>query len=315
MKPFISAKKRVVITGGSGFLGHYVVEKFKNAGYRNIFVPKKEVYDLLDIRAVRKLFNNTKPDIIVHLAGKVGGIGLNREKPGELFYENLIIGSQLMDEARKNGVEKFVGIGTICSYPKFTPTPFKERDLWNGYPEETNAPYGLAKKMLLIQAQAYRKQYGLNAIFLMPANLYGPGDNFKRDSSHVIPAIISKCCEAIRKNKKEIVIWGTGKATREFIYVEDCAEAILLATKNYNDPEPVNIGSGFEISISRLAGLIAKLVGFNGRIAWDRSKPDGQPLRHLDISLAKKKFGFIAKTDFCAGLKNTIVWYKDNFTQ
>jgi GDP-L-fucose synthase len=259
---------------------------------------------------VKKMYAESKPDVVIHLAAVVGGIGANSENPGKFFYDNLMMGAQVMEIGRQAGIEKFVALGTICCYPKFTPVPFKEDDLWNGYPEETNAPYGLAKKMLLVQSQAYRQQYGFNSIFLMPVNLYGPGDNFDPKSSHVIPSLIKKCFDAIKNNQKELVVWGTGKATREFLYVEDCAEAIILATEKYNKPEPINIGAGFEISIKDLIELIAELTGFNGKIIWDDSKPDGQPRRMLDTSKAYKEFNFIAKTSFKEGLKKTVDWYK-----
>ncbi len=303
--------KRITITGGAGFLGSCVVEKLKQHGYKNVFVPRSKDYNLVDMEAVKRLYRDAKPDIVIHLAAVVGGIGANREKPGQFFYDNLMMGAQLMEFARQVGVEKFVALGTICCYPKFTPVPFKEGDLWNGYPEETNAPYGLAKKMLLVQSQAYRQQYGFNSIFLMPVNLYGPGDNFNPKSSHVIPALIKKCFDAIKKDEKEIVVWGTGKASREFLYVEDCAEAIVLATEKYNKAEPVNIGAGFEISIKDLVELIRKLTGFRGKIIWDSSKPDGQPRRCLNTSKAYKEFGFKAKTSFEEGLKGTIDWYRE----
>jgi len=253
-----------MLTGGAGFLGSFVTEKLKARGCKEIFIPKEQDYDLTKAAAIEAAFKASKPDVVIHLAAKVGGIGANRENPGSFFYDNLMMGAQLMEQARQHGVEKFVALGTICAYPKFAPIPFKEEDLWNGYPEETNAPYGLAKKMLLVQSQAYRQQYGFNSIFLLPVNLYGPGDNFNPGSSHVIPALIKKCVEAVKTGAKEITVWGTGKATREFLYVEDCAEAIVLATEKYNAPEPVNIGAGFEISIKDLVELIAKLTGFNG---------------------------------------------------
>jgi len=264
------------------------------------------------MEAVKRLYKDSKPDLVIHLAAKVGGIGANQENPGEFFYDNLMMGVQLMEEGRKFGIEKFVALGTICCYPKFTPVPFKEENLWNGYPEETNAPYGLAKKMLLVQSRAYRKQYGFNSIFLMPVNLYGPRDNFDPKSSHVIPALIKKCFDAIKENKNEIVVWGTGNATREFLYVEDATEGIMLATEKYDKPEPVNLGAGFEISIKDLVELIAKLTGFKGKIIWDTTKPDGQPRRCLDTSKAEKEFGFKAKTPFEEGLKKTIEWYKSS---
>ena len=304
--------KRITITGGAGFLGSCVVEKLKQHGYKNVFVPRSKDYNLVDIEAVKRLYRDAKPDIVIHLAAVVGGIGANREKPGQFFYDNLMMGAQLMEFARQVGVEKFVALGTICCYPKFTPVPFKEGDLWNGYPEETNAPYGLAKKMLLVQSQAYRKQYNFNSIFLMPVNLYGPGDNFDPKSCHVIPALIKKCTDAIKNNDNEIIVWGTGKATREFLYVDDASEGILLATQRYDKSDPVNLGSGFEISIKDLVILIAKLTGFKGKITFDASKPDGQPRRALDTSKAFNGFGFKAKKNFDEGLKKTIDWYKNN---
>ncbi len=301
--------KKIIVTGGAGFLGKYVIERLKKSGCLDIFVPKIEEYDLRDLNAVKKMYEDAKADIVIHLAAVVGGIGANRENPGSFFYDNLIMGIQLMEQARLNNIEKFVAIGTICAHPKFTPVPFKEEDLWDGYPEETNAPYGLAKKMLLVQAQAYRQQYGFNSIFLLPVNLYGPGDNFDPRSSHVIPALIKKFYEAKVNNEPEVVVWGTGNATREFFYVEDCSEAIVLATEKYNKSDPVNIGAGFEISIKDLANLIKGIIGFDGKIIWDISKPDGQPRRCLDVSKAQEWFGFIARTEFKFGLKKTIDWY------
>lgn len=303
------SKKRITVTGGAGFLGSHVVSKLRESGSQNIFVPRSKDYDLVDNNDVKRLYRDARPDIVIHLAGRVGGIGANKQNPGKFFYDNLMMGVQMMEQGRLAGIEKFVAIGTICAYPKFTPVPFKEKDLWNGYPEETNAPYGLAKKMLLVQAQAYRQQYGFNAIYLLPVNLYGPGDNFDPDKSHVIPALIKKCLDAIESGKQEVVVWGTGKPTREFLYVEDAAEAIVLATQKYDKPEPVNIGSGFEISIKELANLIARLTGFKGRIVWDTTKPDGQPRRRLDTSKAEIEFGFKAKTKFEEGLRRTIEWY------
>lgn len=302
-----------MVTGGSGFLGTYVAQKLKKRSCNNIFVPLHKDYDLVQMEGVKMAYQDFTPDIVIHLAGVVGGIGANQENPGKFFYDNLMMGIQLMETGRQRGIEKFVSLGTICAYPKFTPVPFKEEDLWNGYPEETNAPYGLAKKMLLVQSKAYRRQYGFNAIYLMPANLYGPGDNFHPAQSHVIPAIIRKCLQAIENKQDEVVLWGTGEPTREFLYVEDCAEAICLATERYNKSDPVNIGSGFEISISGLAKLIVELTGFKGRIIWDKTKPDGQPRRCLDISKAQREFGFRAKTDLRDGLKKTIDWYKQNY--
>jgi GDP-L-fucose synthase len=310
--------KRILVTGGAGFLGSFVVEKLKEQGCKNIFVPRSKDYDLVEMKAVKKVYRDAKPDMVIHLAAKVGGIGANLANPGKFFYDNLMMGVQMMEIGRQVGIEKFVAIGTICAYPKFTPVPFQEENLWNGYPEETNAPYGLAKKMLLVQTQAYRKQYGFNAIYLLPVNLYGPKDNFDLESSHVIPALIKKMVDAMvepnKPNKHNefhdtITIWGSGKATREFLYVEDCAEAIVLAAEKYEKPDPINIGAGFEISIEDLVKLIAKLTGFKGKIVWDTSKPDGQPRRMLDTSRAEKEFGFRAKTPFEEGLEKTIEWY------
>ncbi|MGB2599277.1 MAG: GDP-L-fucose synthase [Candidatus Omnitrophota bacterium] len=302
--------KRIMVTGGEGFLGSYVVRKLKERGCENIFVPRVEDYDLVQMEAVKRAYEDARPEVVLHIAGVVGGIGANRENPGKFFYDNLMMGVQLIEIAKRKEVEKFVALGTICCYPKFTPVPFKEENLWNGYPEETNAPYALAKKMLLVQSQAYRQQYGFNSIFVIPVNLYGPGDNFDPRSSHVIPALIKKCFNAIDKGDSEIVVWGTGKATREFFYVEDCAEAIVLAAEKYDKPDPVNLGVGFEVSIKNLTKLIAKLSGFRGKIVWDTSKPDGQPRRRLDTSKAEKEFGFKAKTGFKEGLKKTIEWYR-----
>ncbi|MFA6378986.1 MAG: GDP-L-fucose synthase [Candidatus Omnitrophota bacterium] len=302
--------KRILVTGGAGFLGQFVVKELRKKGCKNIFVPRKKDFDLTVLSSIKKLLVKTKPDIIIHLAAVVGGIGANRENPGKFFYENIMMGVQLIEQARLFGVKKFVALGTVCAYPKFTKVPFKEADLWSGYPEETNAPYGLAKKMLLVQSQAYRQQYGFNSIFLLPVNLYGPGDNFSPGSSHVIPALIKKCCDAIQRGDKEVVVWGTGKATREFLYVEDAARGIVLAAEKYNKAEPVNIGAGFDISIKDLVGIIVKLTGYHGKILWDKTKPDGQPKRRLDVLRAKKEFGFTAKVSFEEGLKKTIDWYK-----
>ncbi len=304
--------KKVMVTGGMGFLGSFLVEKLKVKGCKDIFIPKQEDYNLVNMDPIIKAYKDGNPGIVIHLAAVVGGIGANRENPGKFFYDNLMMGVQLMEVGRQMGVEKFVALGTICSYPKFTPVPFKEENLWNGYPEETNAPYGLAKKMLLVQSQAYRQQYGFNSIFLMPVNLYGPRDNFDPKTSHVIPALIKKCFNTIKNNKKEIVVWGTGKPTREFLYVEDAAEGILLAAEKYNKSDPVNLGANFEISIKDLIELIVKLTGFKGKISWDTTKPDGQPRRRLDTSKAFKEFGFKAKTSFEEGLKKTIDWYLTN---
>ena len=304
------ADKRIVVTGGAGFLGSNVVQKLEKRGCKQIFVPRSKDYNLVEIEAVKRLYSDAKPDIVIHLAARVGGIGANMNNPGSFFYENLMMGVQLIEVGRQAGIEKFVAIGTICAYPKLTPVPFKEENLWNGYPEETNAPYGLAKKMLLVQAQAYRQQYGFNVIYLLPVNLYGPGDNFDPESSHVIPALIKKVFDAKVKGENRIVAWGSGKPTREFIYVEDAAEGIVLATEKYNKPEPVNLGAGFEISIKNLADLICELAGFDGKIEWDTSQPDGQPRRRLDTGKAKREFGFETKMDFREGLKRTIEWYR-----
>lgn len=304
--------RRVCVTGGAGFLGSYVVDKLKERGAQDIFVPRKQNYNLVHIEAVKQLLSDAKPDVVIHLAAQVGGIGANREYPAEFFYNNLIMGTTLFHESWKFGIEKFVIAGTVCSYPKFAPIPFKEEYLWNGYPEETNAPYGLAKKMLLVQSQTYRQQYGFNSIFLLPVNLYGPKDNFDLETSHVIPALIRKCLEAKARGDKTMTAWGDGSPTREFIYVEDAAEGILLATEKYNQSEPVNIGSSFEISIKDLLETIARLIGFNGDIHWDTSKPNGQPRRKLDTSRAERYFDFKSQTTFEAGLAKTIEWYKNH---
>ena len=307
------SNKKILITGAHGFLGKHLVKNLlekRKVPKENLFLPTSKELDLRNWENCQKAVQGK--DVVIHLAAKVGGIGLNREIPGEMFYDNLIMGIQLMEAARQAKVEKFVALGTICCYPKFTPVPFKEEDLWNGYPEETNAPYGLAKKMLLVQSQAYRQQYEFNTIFLMPVNMYGPGDNFDPKSSHVIPALIKKIFDAKRENKKYIEVWGTGKATREFLYVEDGAEGILLATEKYNKAEPVNLGSGMEISIKDLVNLICKLMDFKSEIRWDATKPDGQPRRCLDTSRAEKEFGFKAQADFETGLRATIDWYKSN---
>jgi GDP-L-fucose synthase len=307
------SKKRITITGGRGFLGTHLAQKLKKErGCEIVFIADLPEYDLRILDNIKRMLNDQKPDIVIHLAAVVGGIGANRENPGKFFYDNAIMGIQLMHESYLRKIEKFVALGTICCYPKFTPVPFKEEDLWDGYPEETNAPYGLAKKMLLVQSQAYRQQYGFNSIFLMPVNLYGPGDNFDPKSSHVIPALIKKCIDAQKNRDDHIVVWGTGKASREFLYVEDAAEAIILATEKYNKLNPVNIGAGFEIKIKELVELIVKLTNFKGKIVWDTAKPDGQPRRCLDTSKAEKEFGFVAKTDFFEGLKKTIEWYRKN---
>jgi len=302
--------KRVLLTGGAGFLGSYVKQKLRQAGCSNIFVPRSKDYNLVENEACKRVYQDYRPNIVIHLAAVVGGIGANQENPGKFFYENLMMGAQMMEQGRHLNIEKFISIGTICCYPKYTPVPFKEKDLWNGYPEETNAPYGLAKKMLLVQSQAYRQQYGMNCIFLLPVNLYGPGDNFDPRSSHVIPALIKKCLDAVKDNKKHIEVWGTGKVTREFLYVEDAAEGIILAAEHYNKSDPVNLGAGLEISIGDLVKLIAKHTGFNGEIVWSPTKPDGQPRRMLDISKAKQEFGFEAKTSLEKGIAKTVEYCK-----
>jgi len=301
--------RRVMVTGGGGFLGKAVVQRLKAAGVNEIFVPRSKDYDLRTSEGVGDALADSEAEVVVHLAAVVGGIGANRENPGRFFYENAAMGIELMEQSRLAGVEKFVQIGTVCSYPKFTPVPFKEDDLWNGYPEETNAPYGLAKKMLLVQGQSYRQQYGFDVIHLIPVNLYGPGDNFDPSSSHVIPALIKKCIDARESGADHIEVWGTGSASREFLYVDDAAEGIVLATERYDDPEPVNLGVGREITIRELVETIVRLTGFAGEIRWDASKPDGQPRRALDTSRARERFGFTAKTSFADGLRATIDWY------
>ena len=302
--------KRVLITGGAGFLGAFVVEQLRQRGPAEIIVPRSATHDLTDGDVIRRLLTEVRPDLVLHLAARVGGIGANREHPADFFYTNLMMGVQLLHASWQAGVAKFVALGTVCAYPKFTPVPFREEDLWNGYPEETNAPYGLAKKMMLVQSQGYREQYGFNSIFLLPVNLYGPRDNFDLDSSHVIPALIRKCVEARDSGATEIIAWGDGSPTREFLYVEDAAEGLLLAAERYDSSEPVNLGSAFEISIKDLTETIARLTGFTGQIVWDTSKPNGQPRRKLDISRAKARFGFEAHTSFEAGLRKTIDWYE-----
>ena len=304
--------KRVVVTGGAGFLGSFLVEHLRAKDCRAVVVPRSKDYDLVEMDAVRRLYADAKPDVVIHLAARVGGIGANQANPGRFFYDNLMMGTQLIEVGRQLGIKKFVAIGTICAYPKYAPIPFKEDDLWAGFPEETNAPYGLAKKMMLVQSQAYRQQYGFNSIVLFPVNLYGPRDNFDLETSHVIPALIRKCAEAQQNGKPEIVLWGDGTPTREFLYVEDAAEGILLAAEQYNDSRPLNLGTGEEISIKNLAGIIAAEVGFHGRILWDPTKPNGQPRRCLDISRIKQTIGFQPTHSLRDGLKKTIQWYRAN---
>lgn len=307
--------KRILVTGGTGFLGSKLVERLKSEGCEQVLVFRSSEYDLRKPVETAKLFHETRPQIVIHLAAAVGGIGANRDNPGRFFYDNLMMGVEVFEQARLHNIEKVVAIGTVCAYPKFTSVPFREEDLWNGYPEETNAPYGIAKKMLLVQAQAYRQQYELNSIYLLPVNLYGPGDSFEPDKSHVIPALIKKCFDANHSKADHIEVWGTGLASREFLYVEDCARAIVLATKHYDSPAPVNLGAGREITIRQLAVLIAELSGFRGEIRWDASKPDGQPRRCLDVSRAEQEFGFRAETDFRYGLLQTINWYRGRYAR
>ena len=304
--------KRVIVTGGAGFLGSFVVEQLRAKGCRQIVIPRTRDYDLVQMEAVRRLYTEANPDIVIHLAGRVGGIGANQANPGRFFYDNLMMGSQLMEVGRQLALKKFVALGTICAYPKFAPIPFKEEDIWNGYPEETNAPYGLAKKMMLVQSQAYRQQYGFNSIVLFPVNLYGPRDNFDLETSHVIPALIRKCAEAHQAGRSEIVLWGDGTPTREFLYVEDAAEGILQASEQYDDSLPLNLGTGEEVTIKNLALMIARELGYQGRIVWDTTKPNGQPRRCLDVSRIKQMIGFQARHSLQAGLKKTIQWFQAN---
>ena len=302
--------KRITVTGGAGFLGRFVVEKLKAYANVEVFVPRSSEYNLVEKADIVRLLDDSRPDLLIHLAAVVGGIGHNQKNPGRFFYENLMMGAQLIEQSRLHGVEKFVAMGTVCAYPKFTPVPFKEDDLWKGYPEETNAPYGLAKKMMLVQSQAYREQYGFNSIFLLPANLYGPGDNVDLETSHVIPALIRKCVEARRRGADFIEVWGSGKPSREFLYVEDCADGIIKAAESYNQSDPVNLGNSREVVIKDLVELIAKLTRFEGEIRWQSDRPDGQPRRQLDTSRALERFGFSAQTPLEAGLKKTIEWYE-----
>jgi GDP-L-fucose synthase len=304
--------KRVVVTGGAGFLGSFVVQQLQGKGCRDVFVPRSREYDLVQMEAVHRLYEDTRPDLVIHLAARVGGIGANQANPGRFFYDNLMMGSQLIEVGRQRHLKKFIAIGTICAYPKFAPIPFKEDDIWAGYPEETNAPYGLAKKMMLVQSQAYRQQYGFNSIVLFPVNLYGPRDNFDLETSHVIPALIRKCAEAQEAGSSDIVLWGDGTPTREFLYVEDAAEGILLAAEEYNDSAPLNLGTGEEVTINSLATMVANELGYRGRITWDKTKPNGQPRRCLDVSRIKRAIGFEAKHSLREGLQKTIQWYLAN---
>ncbi len=304
--------KRVMVTGGAGFLGRFVVDRLRQFQDVEVFVPRSADYNLINAEDIERLFLETRPDMVIHLAAVIGGIGANQKAPGKFFYDNLMMGVQLIEQARLHDVKKFVALGTVCAYPKFTPTPFREDDLWNGYPEETNAPYGLAKKMMLVQAQSYRQQYGFNTIFLLPANLYGPGDNFDPESSHVVPALIRKCIEARERGDQFVEAWGTGRASREFLYVSDCADGVLRAAADYDDAEPVNLGTGNEISIAELLELIARFTNFHGEIRWQSDKPDGQPRRRLDVSRALEKFGFRAQIPLEEGLRRTVEWYEQN---
>lgn len=309
----IQKTDRIAITGGAGFLGSFVVDQLRQRGYTNISIPRRKDFDLTHEADAQRLYRELKPDVVMHLAAEVGGIGANRDNPGRFFFANMAMGLHLIEGARRHNLKKFVQVGTICAYPKFTPVPFRESELWNGYPEETNAPYGVAKKALMVMCQSYRQQYGLNAIYLLPVNLYGPRDNFDLHSSHVIPALIRKCVEARRRGDKQIIAWGTGSASREFLYVEDCAEALVLSMEKYDSPEPMNLGSGREITIRDLTNLVADLSNFKGQIQWDSSKPDGQPRRCLDVTRAREQIGFTAATPFEDGLRKTIKWFEDNF--
>jgi GDP-L-fucose synthase len=308
--PLSWPSERVVVAGGAGFLGSYIVEALRARGAREVFVPRSKDYDLVDMEAVRRLYRDAKPTLLIHLAAVVGGIGANRASPGRFFYDNLMMGAQLMEVGRQVGLKKLVALATICAYPKFCPVPFREEDIWNGYPEETNAPYGLAKKMLLVQSQAYRQQYGFNSVVLFPVNLYGPRDNFDPSTSHVIPALIRKCVEARERGDRQIVVWGTGNASREFLHVRDAAEGVLAAAERYDKSDPVNIGAGFEIKIRDLVPLVARLCRFQGEIVWDATKPDGQPRRMLDTSRALREFGWKATTPFEDGMRETVEWYE-----
>jgi GDP-L-fucose synthase len=312
LSPAFWSTRRVLVTGGSGFLGSHVVDLLRSLGAAHVFVPRREEYDLTEHDGVRRVMADARPDVVMHLAAEVGGIGANRAHPGRFFYNNIMMGAQLIEEARLRGVEKFVQVGTVCAYPKYTPVPFREEDFWIGYPEETNAPYGIAKKALHVQLVAYRQEYGMNGIYLLPTNLYGPRDNFDPETSHVIPALIRRVVEARRTGADELVIWGTGQASREFLYVDDCARALLLAAEHYDEPEPVNVGMGREIRISEVAALIAQVVGFEGRFVYDSTKPDGQPRRCLDTSKALALFGFRAHVEVREGLERTVAWYQEN---